>query len=341
MSNLNQKTIILNNITFVLKNKTVYNGYPMVYFISTLNSETEIFDNVCYKSMSEAGIWRYALENSNGQFHKGHNYIVSTNISIELQSFINENYDNLETVDASLYYKFIKEENDRHKEIYKYIYDKNRFIKEDIFDIFQKCDTTNKCFYKLSQQEDFNGFLKAIKKEIEQLKGGFSFLKKKDPLIKKQTISDLEIKKLTISKPEIIKEKQEQTKYSSYHINMINGLIIKINDHKNIYDLLKNKNKSKDTIVKNFKEEQKNQEIEKIKKDKTLNENEKKEAIKNFSKKYNNGDLHFYDHANIIKYIYIIMTILMEANFKIISSPDEVSKNKYVYKFNNDISFER
>jgi len=91
--------IIIDGIRFKLINKAgIAQGCHMrdIVLINSIdvdNNETPFF---VYRSHSELGMWRFCILIDKGkQMAKGENYIMSTFIHIDLQNFINKNYNDI------------------------------------------------------------------------------------------------------------------------------------------------------------------------------------------------------------------------------------------------------
>jgi hypothetical protein len=101
--------ITLNNKRFVLVGKLnsgTYNGYYISYNIIHIQVYNKEFVNdlMCYSSHSEVGMWRLGVTNKDEfVYEKSVDYVQSTLIHLELQNFINENYDSLPNVNIDEY----------------------------------------------------------------------------------------------------------------------------------------------------------------------------------------------------------------------------------------------
>jgi hypothetical protein len=97
--------IIIDGTTFTLLKKANINSYQGIVITSTIGETRNTFN--LYRSNSELGLWRFCTDfygikykGDDNRFQKDphfiYDYIQTTLVHLELQKFINENYDNLE-----------------------------------------------------------------------------------------------------------------------------------------------------------------------------------------------------------------------------------------------------
>ena len=133
---------VLGKYTFTKDNRNHIN-LKSIFTDQTGTKKETIF--ACYRSRSEGGFWRSCIPRFNipdrGWYEKGANYITSSFIHLDLQIFINSNYDKLTEVGENLISAYCN----ANKELFHFLYDENRFAKDDVLAPLKDCKA-GECF---------------------------------------------------------------------------------------------------------------------------------------------------------------------------------------------------
>jgi hypothetical protein len=163
--------IIIDGTTFTLLKKANINSYQGIVITSNYQGVQNTFN--LYRSNSELGLWRFCTDfygikykGDDNRFQKDshfiYDYIQTTLIHLELQKFINENYDNLEK--SSINVRCIQVISD--PEIKEMIDSQDRVINEQPFAKYQKGADAVVCG---DNSEMHFEYIRRFTNELEQL----------------------------------------------------------------------------------------------------------------------------------------------------------------------------
>jgi len=161
-------SIIIDDYKFTLLNKGMANNREHVLLESInikSNDKKSIF--AYYRSNSEGGYWRACVWGWYGAYDKGINYVTSSFINIELQNFINQQYNSLSNIENILHNCYLKTLlNNKADELMDQIYNEDRIQQDLIIDVISDCKA-GECF-----RSDFD-----IKKYINGLSDKWAYEK--------------------------------------------------------------------------------------------------------------------------------------------------------------------
>ena len=163
--------IIIDGTTFTLLKKANINSYQGVVITSNYQGTQNTFN--LYRSNSELGLWRFCTDyygikykGDDNRFQKDphfiYDYIQTTLVHLELQKFINENYDNLEKLSTNV--RCIQVNSD--PEIKSMIDSQDRVIIEEPFIKYQKGPEAVVCG---DNSEMHSEYIRRFTNELEQL----------------------------------------------------------------------------------------------------------------------------------------------------------------------------
>ena len=143
-----ENTISIGNFDFTVLSKGFANDRDHVLIESKNKESGEISKFVCYRSLSESGIWRVCI--FTGGYVKGINYIVSSFVNMDLQNKINQIYNSIQNEENIIKYCHIDKDapnKSNSEKLMQIINDNNRFHLDPIFNTLSKC-SPGVCFNK-------------------------------------------------------------------------------------------------------------------------------------------------------------------------------------------------